>query len=73
MTGKARRIPERVGDMCEAISHAIADMGALTREEFAVDGKSQRAVIESLIVLGEAANAIMRMDSDIAHTAPDFW
>jgi uncharacterized protein with HEPN domain len=56
MSDKARRVPERLQDMREAIANARDDLGALSKEEFLADGKTQRAVLESLIVIGEAAN-----------------
>lgn len=55
MSNKARRVPERLQDMHEAIANARDDLGALTKEDFLADDKTQRAVIESLIVIGEAA------------------
>ncbi|MBN8476198.1 HepT-like ribonuclease domain-containing protein [Sulfuritalea sp.] len=73
MKDKARRIPERLQDMREAIANARDDLGALTKEEFLADGKTQRAVLESLIVIGEAANRVMRLDPVLAQRNPDAW
>lgn len=70
MKDKARRIPERLQDMREAIANARDDLGALTKEEFLADGKTQRAVIESLIVIGEAAKLVMRLDPDLERRDP---
>ncbi len=73
MSDKTRRVPARLLDMREAIANARSDIGSLSKDEFLADGKTQRAVIESLIVIGEAANIIMRLDPDIAERAPDAW
>lgn len=73
MSDKARRVPARLLDMREAIANAHSDIGSLSKDEFLADGKTQRAVIESLIVIGEAANIIMRLDPGIAERAPDAW
>jgi uncharacterized protein with HEPN domain len=59
----ARRVPERIQDVLEAIGDIAADTQGMTESEFLADGKTQRAVIESLIVMGEAANRIMRHES----------
>ncbi|MCC6657637.1 MAG: hypothetical protein IT512_05605 [Rhodocyclaceae bacterium] len=61
MRGKAGRVPERLQDIREAIANARTDIGTLSRDEFLADGKTQRAVIESLIVIGEAANNLMKL------------
>ena len=58
MSGRARRVPDRARDMLEAIGNAHADIGDLGKEQFLADGKTQRAVIESIIVIGEAANQL---------------
>lgn len=73
MSNKTRRVPERLQDMHEAIANARDDLGASTKEDFLADGKTQRAVIESLIVIGEAAKLVMRLDPDLASRAPDTW
>ncbi len=59
MIRHARRLPERIQDVLEAIGNIAADTQRMTEGEFLADGKTQRAVIESLIVMGEAANRIM--------------
>jgi uncharacterized protein with HEPN domain len=55
MRDKAGRIADRLQDLREAIANIRSDIGASSRDEFLGDGKTQRAVIESLIVIGEAA------------------
>ncbi len=65
MRGKAGRVPDRLQDIREAIGNARNDLGSLTKEQFLADGKTQRAVIESIIVIGEAANNV----SGLHHTS----
>lgn len=52
MTRKPRRVPERIQDMLDAIDNASSDLGEISKDDFLADGKTQRAVIESLIVIG---------------------
>ena len=59
--------------MLEAIGYVKSDLGNMCKEDFIADGKTQRAVIESLIVIGEAANKIMQLDPEIAQTSPTLW
>jgi uncharacterized protein with HEPN domain len=73
MNKKPRRIPERIEDIREAIGNVRNDLGTLTKEQFLADGKTQRAVIEGIIVIGESANSIMRLDPAIEHRNPDAW
>jgi len=73
MRSKSRRIPERLQDVLEAIGNAKNDIGDLTKMQFASDGKTQRAVIESLIVIGEAANNIMQQDPGIEQLDLNLW
>jgi len=73
MSNKARRIPERIEDIREAIENVRSDLGNLTKEQFLSDGKTQRAIIKSLIVIGESANAIMRLDPSIERSSPEAW
>ena len=74
MTRHARRVPERIQDVLEAIGNIESDTQGMTEDEFLADGKTQRAVIESLIVIGEAANRIIlahayfRVDAAIVWT-----
>ena len=68
-----RRVLDRVRDMLEAIINAKSDIGDLGKEQFLADGKTQRAVIESIIVIGEAANNVMRLDPSIEQNYPSVW
>jgi uncharacterized protein with HEPN domain len=73
MTRTPRRVPDRIQDMLEAIGNVKSDLGDMRKEDFLVDGKTQRAIIESLIVIGEAANKIMQLDPAIQQSAPMLW
>jgi len=73
MNMKPRRVAERVQDIEEALANIRSDLGTLTKEQFSLDGKTQRAVIESLIVIGESANNLMRLDPGIEQRNPETW
>jgi uncharacterized protein with HEPN domain len=73
MSKQSRRVPERLQDIREAIENARSDLGVLTKEQFLADGKTQRAVIESVIVIGESANSIMRLDPTIEQSSLETW
>ncbi len=73
MTDKSHRVPDRIRDIQEAIKNAREDIGGLSKEGFLQDGKTQRAVIESIIVIGEAANSITRLDPGVEQRHPDLW
>jgi uncharacterized protein with HEPN domain len=70
---KAGRVPERLLDIREAIRNAVSDLGALSKDQFLADGKTQRAVIESIIVIGEAANNVMRLAPRLQQDSPTAW
>jgi len=59
--------------MLEAANNARSDIGDLDKAQFLTDGKTQRAVIESMVVIGEAANKIMGIDPAIAKSHPHLW
>jgi len=73
MTSKLRRIADWLQDIREAMNHVEEDIGSMSKEEFLADGKTQRAVIESIIVIGEASNRVMRLDPAIETAAPELW
>jgi hypothetical protein len=73
MTSKASRVTERLQHIRGAIENAKNDLGALTKEQFLADGKTQRAVIESIMVIGESANSIMRLAPHLEQQSPDLW
>jgi uncharacterized protein with HEPN domain len=70
MTRNPRRVADRIQDMLEAIGNAESDLGGMSRDAFLADGKTQRAVIESLIVIGEAGNKIMQLDPSLQDAVP---
>lgn len=67
------RVPDRIQHMLEAVNNIDQDIGSLTEAQFLADGKTQRAVIESIIVIGEAANRIMGIDPTIEQSNPEIW
>lgn len=73
MTRNPRRVADRIQDMLEAIGNVASDIGNMSQADFLADGKTQRAVIESLIVIGEAANKIIQLDPAIEQSAPRLW
>jgi uncharacterized protein with HEPN domain len=73
MRDKAGRIADRLQDLREAIANIRSDIGASSRDEFLGDGKTQRAVIESLIVIGEAANNLIKMAPKLEQDNPALW
>jgi uncharacterized protein with HEPN domain len=73
MTRPSRRAADRVADIRQAIADASGDLGDLTRAQFLADGKTQRAVIESFIVIGEAANSVMRLVPALEQRRPEVW
>jgi uncharacterized protein with HEPN domain len=73
MTRNSRRVHDRIQDILEAIGNVKSDLGETGKEDFLADGKTQRAVIESLIVIGEAANKIMQLDPAAEQSAPTLW
>lgn len=60
-----RRIGDRAEDIRLAITNIRDDVGDMSKVAFLADGKTQRAVIESLIVIGEAATHIIQAAPDI--------
>ena len=73
MSGNPRRVSDRIRHMLEAIHNVGSDIGALTQAQFLADGKTQRAVIESIMVIGEAANKIMGLDPSIEQRNLMLW
>ena len=73
MKADARRVSDRVGHMLEAIENIRADIGQLSQAQFLADGKTQRAVIESIVVLGEAASRVMQLMPSINESQPQLW
>jgi uncharacterized protein with HEPN domain len=73
MTSQGRRVPERMLDILDAIRNVEADVGDMPLSAFLADGKTQRAVLESLIVIGEAANRIMQGAPSLRDRDPALW
>ena len=73
MTRKPRSLPERSRDMLEAISNIESDIGAMSKDGFLSGSKTQRAVINRLIVIGEAGNTIVQLDSSFLEANSALW
>ena len=73
MSQDPQQLNDRIRDIQTSIENAYSDLGNLTIEQFQSDGKTQRAVIESLIVIGEAANQVMRLAPVIQTKDPNLW
>ena len=68
-----RRIADRAEDILLAITNIRGDVGDMGKTAFLADGKTQRAVIESLIVIGEAATHIIHAAPDLEIRQHDAW
>ena len=67
------RAHDRALDIIDAIKNIRSDIGSMNKEQFLADGKTQRAVIESLIVIGEAANRLRQLSPTIEEALPTLW
>jgi uncharacterized protein with HEPN domain len=50
--------PERLADIREAIDRIVAYVGGMSYEEFAIDTKTQDAVIRNIEIIGEAVKSV---------------
>lgn len=73
MNRDPRRAIDRAHDILDAIDNINHDLGALSREAFLSDGKTQRAVIEGFIVVGEAANRLCDLLPALENESPELW
>jgi len=73
MKRNPRRLSERLRDILEAIENVRSDIAGLDQAAFLEDGKTQRAVIESIIVIGEAANRVTALAPAIKDDQPALW
>ncbi|QLQ25676.1 MAG: DUF86 domain-containing protein [Dechloromonas sp.] len=73
MTRNPHRFHDRIEDILEAIGNVRSDLGGMSQAEFLSDGKTQRAIIESLIVIGEAATKVMQINPAIQQEIPALW
>lgn len=73
MSRDPRRSFDRAQDILDAIDNIRNDIGTLNKDAFLQDGKTQRAVIESFIVVGEAANRLCDLQQNLEASNPDLW
>ena len=67
------RLADRIEHMLEAARNIRSDIGDLDEDRFLTDGKTQRAVIEGILVIGEAANKVMGLDPSMEQQHPELW
>lgn len=60
------RLPDYLNHMLEAATDACGFVEGLAKEDFLEDKRTQRAVIMSLIIIGEAATKVMDVYADFA-------
>lgn len=60
------RLPDYINHMLEAATDACGFVEGLAKEDFLEDKRTQRAVIMSLIIIGEAATKVMDGYADFA-------
>lgn len=60
------RLPDYLNHMLEAATDACGFVEGLAKEDFLEDKRTQRAVIMSLIIIGEAATKVMDGYADFA-------
>jgi uncharacterized protein with HEPN domain len=73
MSRDPRRALDRARDILDAIANIHNDLGTLSKDAFLKDGKTQRAVIEGFIVVGEASNRMCDLRSDLEAVDLDLW
>ena len=73
MSRDPRRALDRARDILDAIANIHNDLGTLSKDAFLEDGKTQRAVIEGFIVVGEASNRMCDLRSDLEAVDLDLW
>ena len=73
MRNKPRLALHRLHDILEAIGNIRGDIGAMSKVQFMADGKTQRAVVEGFIVIGEAANSLMQLEPQLEDESPGLW
>jgi uncharacterized protein with HEPN domain len=72
MNGKARRTPEYLQHMLEAIQRIKAYMADMDRPTFDTDTRTQDAIIRNPEVLGEAARNVLQYDAAYTAAHPEF-
>ncbi len=73
MSEGRRRVEDRLAHILEACQHIRSDAAGLTEQQFLADGKTQRAVIESIVVIGEASRKIMTLEPALEHSHAALW
>jgi uncharacterized protein with HEPN domain len=69
----SRRVVDRIDDIRMAMANIRSDLGDTSQSAFLSDGKTQRAIIGSLIVIGEAAARILQAEPSLETGQPGAW
>lgn len=73
MSRAQQQIAGRLQHILDAIGNIRADLGDIAEPGFLEDGKTQRAIIESIIVIGEAASALTKLAPGLEQQSPKIW
>ncbi|MGF6652120.1 uncharacterized protein with HEPN domain [Paraburkholderia youngii] len=65
------RLPDYLDPMQQAATDACSFVKGQAKDQFLVDKRTQRAVVMSLIILGEAATKVMDRYADFAQAHPE--
>jgi uncharacterized protein with HEPN domain len=65
------RLPDYLGHIRQAATEACGFAEGMRKEDFLADVRTQKAVVMSLIVIGEAATRIMDQHPEFAGLHPD--
>jgi uncharacterized protein with HEPN domain len=65
------RLADYLDHMREAATDACAFVAGLTRDDFLTDRRTQRAVIMSLLIIGEASTKVMDSYAEFAQAHPE--
>ncbi|WP_438268865.1 HepT-like ribonuclease domain-containing protein [Paraburkholderia youngii] len=65
------RLPDYLDHMQQAATDACSFVKGQAKDQFLVDKRTQRAVVMSLIILGEAATKVMDRYADFAQAHPE--
>lgn len=68
---KDNRLPDYLDHMQQAASDACSFLEGLSKNIFLEDKRTQRAVVMSLVIIGEAATKVMDEYGDFAELHPD--
>jgi uncharacterized protein with HEPN domain len=68
---ESHRLPDYLDHIQQAAADALDFAEGLTKEDFVADKRTQRAVIMSLIIVGEAATKVMEGYAEFIQAHPE--